>query len=87
MPFQSPQRRIEGMQIQIRKKQIEQAIAQFNDKAQQAGQPELSLDMRQIELGLVNNGRSFVENNANYQAFLNAAQKPRQNPAPGHDGG
>ncbi len=70
MPFQSTERRQQGLLIQIEKKQIQDSVNQFNEKARSAGQEHLVIDMYSVEVGLVNQGKPFLENNEKFKPFF-----------------
>ncbi|MDP0588591.1 MAG: hypothetical protein QS748_05120, partial [Candidatus Endonucleobacter bathymodioli] len=70
LPFNSSSRREASLDINLKKRQIQADINRFNEKAQDAGNTHITLDMRTIEMGLLNQGNQFLENNKALEPFL-----------------
>ena len=70
MPFGSNKRRSTGMMMRLEKNNIKERVSQFNQKAKDTNHQSMCLNMYDIELGLVNKGNKFFENNDDLKQFL-----------------
>ncbi|MDP0562159.1 MAG: hypothetical protein QS721_07490 [Candidatus Endonucleobacter sp. (ex Gigantidas childressi)] len=69
LTFNSSRRREAALDINLKKRDIESNVKRFNAIAEASGNTDIMMDMRTIEMGLLEEGNKFLENNKALKPF------------------